>query len=63
MQYLRRGSDDDGQVEQGVIQVAVTLWSEFESEFAENMTKREEVDDEQEGAKDRTSGYTRGEMV
>jgi hypothetical protein len=46
-----------GQVELGII--CITM--ELNIIFTEKMAKREEIDNEQEGSKDRTLGYTRGE--
>ena len=46
-----------GQVELGII--CITM--ELNIIFMEKMAKREEIDNEQEGSKDRTLGYTRGE--
>ena len=46
-----------GQVELGIIFITM----ERNIIFMEKMAKREEIDNEQEGSKDRTLGYTRGE--
>ena len=46
-----------GQVELGII--CITM--ELTIILTEKMAKREEIDNEQEGSKDRTLGYTRGE--
>ena len=47
----------DAQVKLGII--CITM--ELNIIFMEKMAKREEIDNEQEGSKDRTLGYTRGE--
>ena len=46
-----------GQVELGII--CITM--ELTIILTEKMAKREEIDNKQEGSKDRTLGYTRGE--
>ena len=46
-----------GRVELGII--CITM--ELNIIFMEKIAKREEIDNEQEGSKDRTLGYTRGE--
>ena len=57
LKAVGEGGGSGGQVELGVIRVTV----EFDVVLSEDVAKREEVGDEQEGPKDRTLGYTRRE--